>query len=199
MINVEAGATADQTAGEIEAIVNHDSLLGFVPGEHVLHSGVSMTAGVGLSGGGSIAATRTFDLTTNILTDLAAIPTRLMSVPVYNGSAMRRVDMEDLNRIAERTFAASGTLVIGDEFGVVRSTGATNVTQTVPPNASVAFPIGTVIGGERHGTGTFTWVAGGGVTINSANGDLGHRLQYSHTALRKIGTNEWMLGGDLVA
>jgi len=31
---IEAGATADQTAGEIEAIVNHDNLLGFVAGEH---------------------------------------------------------------------------------------------------------------------------------------------------------------------
>ncbi len=34
-INVEDGATADQTAGEIEAIVNHDNLLGFEANEHI--------------------------------------------------------------------------------------------------------------------------------------------------------------------
>lgn len=32
---IESGATADQTAGEIEAIVNHDNLVGFVANEHV--------------------------------------------------------------------------------------------------------------------------------------------------------------------
>jgi hypothetical protein len=32
---IESGATADQTAGEIEAIVTHDNLLGFVANEHI--------------------------------------------------------------------------------------------------------------------------------------------------------------------
>ena len=32
---IEASATADQTAGEIEAIVTHDNLLGFVANEHI--------------------------------------------------------------------------------------------------------------------------------------------------------------------
>lgn len=32
---IESGATADQTAGEIEAIVNHDNLVGFVANEHL--------------------------------------------------------------------------------------------------------------------------------------------------------------------
>jgi hypothetical protein len=35
MLGIEAGATADQTAGEIEAIVNHDNLIGFVAAEHI--------------------------------------------------------------------------------------------------------------------------------------------------------------------
>jgi O-glycosyl hydrolase len=32
---IETSATADQTAGEIEAVVNHDNLLGFVANEHI--------------------------------------------------------------------------------------------------------------------------------------------------------------------
>ena len=34
LINVEDGATADQTAGEIEAIVSHDNLVDYVVGQH---------------------------------------------------------------------------------------------------------------------------------------------------------------------
>lgn len=197
LAGIETAATADQTAAQIEAIINHDNLLGFVLGEHILHTSVSITAGTGLTGGGNISATRTLNLATDTLTDLDSIPTRLMSMPLFNGSAMRRVDMEDLNRIKERTFAASMTLVLNDEFSVVRSTGATNVTATVPPNSSVAFPIGTVIGGERHGTGTFIWNPGAAVTLNAPDAQLGHRIQYSQTSIRKIATNEWMVGGDL--
>ena len=32
---IEVGATADQTAGEIEAIVNHNNLLGYVANQHI--------------------------------------------------------------------------------------------------------------------------------------------------------------------
>lgn len=41
---IESSATADQTAGEIEAIVNHDNLVGFVGGEHFLESSIDHTA-----------------------------------------------------------------------------------------------------------------------------------------------------------
>ncbi|GAH49073.1 unnamed protein product, partial [marine sediment metagenome] len=43
-------------------LINHDSLTGFVANEHINHTGVSMIAGSGLSGGGTIAASRTFNL-----------------------------------------------------------------------------------------------------------------------------------------
>ncbi len=57
---IEPGATADQTAGEIEGIVNHDNLVGYVPDNHIPHSSITLTAGFGLSGGGDITAGRTF-------------------------------------------------------------------------------------------------------------------------------------------
>ena len=44
-----------------EANVDHDSLSGFVANEHIDHSSVTLTAGGGLSGGGTIAAHKTFD------------------------------------------------------------------------------------------------------------------------------------------
>ena len=40
----------------------HDSLSGFVANEHIDHSGVEVTAGTGLTGGGTIEATRTLNV-----------------------------------------------------------------------------------------------------------------------------------------
>jgi hypothetical protein len=45
-----------------EANVDHDALNNFVADEHVAHTGVTLTAGTGLSGGGDISANRTFDV-----------------------------------------------------------------------------------------------------------------------------------------
>ena len=48
---------------DLASIVNladHDALTNFVANEHIDHSSVTMTAGDGLTGGGTIAATRTF-------------------------------------------------------------------------------------------------------------------------------------------
>jgi len=42
--------------------VNHDSTTGFVANEHIDHSTVSITAGNGLTGGGTIAANRTINV-----------------------------------------------------------------------------------------------------------------------------------------
>ena len=42
-----------------QATIDHDSLANFVANEHIDHSGVTITAGAGLTGGGTIASTRT--------------------------------------------------------------------------------------------------------------------------------------------
>ena len=44
------------------ANITHDSTTGFVANEHIDHSGVSITAGAGLTGGGTIASTRTINV-----------------------------------------------------------------------------------------------------------------------------------------
>lgn len=47
--------------------VDHDAATNFVADEHIAHSGVSITAGDGLSGGGTIAATRTLTVDATVL------------------------------------------------------------------------------------------------------------------------------------
>ncbi len=62
--NVGAGTgisvAADSISTDDSAIV-HDNLSGFVANEHIDHSSVTLTAGTGLTGGGTIAANRTFN------------------------------------------------------------------------------------------------------------------------------------------
>jgi hypothetical protein len=50
------------SASVIPGAVDHDLLLNFVANEHIDHSSVILTAGIGLSGGGDITVNRTFDL-----------------------------------------------------------------------------------------------------------------------------------------
>lgn len=45
--------------------IDHDILLNFVADEHIAHSGVTLTAGDGLSGGGDITSSRTFNVVAN--------------------------------------------------------------------------------------------------------------------------------------
>ena len=45
-----------------QGTINHDSLAGFVADEHVAHGDVSVIAGTGLTGGGTIAANRTLNV-----------------------------------------------------------------------------------------------------------------------------------------
>ena len=52
--NSIVGTVGTATQGTID----HDSLANFVANEHIDHSGVSITAGAGLTGGGTIASTR---------------------------------------------------------------------------------------------------------------------------------------------
>jgi len=89
------------------------------------------------------------------------------------------------------------TLVLGDAGKVIETTNAAAITLTVPPNSSVAFPIGTWIDIYQYGAGQITLTNGVGVTLRSADSKLKTRVQYSGITLVKRGTDEWMVFGDL--
>ena len=62
---LSGGTGITYTAGVIsttDADIVHDNLSGFVANEHIDHTTVSVTAGTGLTGGGTIAATRTLNV-----------------------------------------------------------------------------------------------------------------------------------------
>jgi hypothetical protein len=77
VMNVIGGTGITANANEItttDGDIVHDNLSGFVANEHIDHSGVTLTAGTGLNGGGTIAASRTFtvDAAQTVITSLFA-------------------------------------------------------------------------------------------------------------------------------
>jgi len=64
--DIEGDVTASKLYGTIgtatQATIDHDSLANFVSDEHVAHGDVSIVAGTGLTGGGTIAANRTLNV-----------------------------------------------------------------------------------------------------------------------------------------
>lgn len=57
----------------VEGQIAHDNLSGYSANKHIDHTGVTLTAGVGLSGGGDISANRSFALDFGELTEITAI------------------------------------------------------------------------------------------------------------------------------
>lgn len=93
--------------------------------------------------------------------------------------------------------AASYTAASVDQNGWVRFTGAGAQVLTIPPNSSVAFPVGTEISFSQAGAGGVTVAAGAGVTINSRGGLVSLAGQYGVGAVKQVAANLWTLMGDL--
>jgi hypothetical protein len=147
-----------------------------------------MTYIPGGGGGGSIATSSdvalnnpangevlTFDTTLNLWRNAAG---RL--VPVNVQSISYRLTLADVGKAVEITSATASTI-------------------TIPLNSSVAFPIGTNIDIYQHGTGQITVGTDAGVTLRSHGSVFTLAGQYSSATLRKRGTNEWVLSGNIAA
>lgn len=91
------------------------------------------------------------------------------------------------------------TLAAGDAGELITFTNASAITLTVPTNASVPFAIGAQITITRAGSGSLTVVGDTGVTVNSADGFLKLRTQWSSGTIIKLNTNSWILIGDISA
>lgn len=94
---------------------------------------------------------------------------------------------------------ATYTFALSDADGIVEANNAGAQTYTVPPNADVAFTVGTKIDVLQYGAGQVTLAAGAGVTLRSFGGRLKISGQYSAVSMYKRATNEWVIIGDLVA
>lgn len=87
------------------------------------------------------------------------------------------------------------TLVLTDSGKFITTSNTSAVTLTVPPNSSIAFPIGTQIEICNINTGDLTIAEGSGVTVNAADSYTKLTTQYKACTLKKVGTDSWIAIG----
>lgn len=83
---------------------------------------------------------------------------------------------------------------------LVTASNASAQTYTIPPNSSVAYPIGAQLNIIQIGAGQVSFAQGSGVTIASSGGTSTApklRVQYSSASAIKVGTDSWYVVGDI--
>lgn len=94
----------------------------------------------------------------------------------------------------------SYTPVLSDAGAVITSSNASAVTVTIPPNSSVAYPIGSSITIISIGVGLTSFAQGAGVTITSTGAVSTApvlRAQHSAATAIKTATDTWRVVGDI--
>lgn len=95
---------------------------------------------------------------------------------------------------------ATYTLVLKDAGKTVLHTSGSAHAWTIPPNASVGFPLGTVIKVVNTGAGAVTLTRGASVALrrNGSSTDANRTLnQYGSALLEKVGTDSWLVSGPV--
>jgi len=103
--------------------------------------------------------------------------------------------------LAVNAQSASYTAVLADGNNtLVTINNASANTFTIPPNSSVAFPVGTILNFAQTGAGQTTITQGSGVTIISTGGTASApktRVQYSGCTAIQTSANNWLVLGDI--
>ena len=92
------------------------------------------------------------------------------------------------------------TSVLADAGKIITTSNGSAITFTIPPNSSVAYPIGSSLTVISIGAGLTTFAQGSGVTIASTGATATApimRIQHSSATAIKIGTDLWQVVGDI--
>ena len=137
----------------------HDNLSGFVADEHIAHSGVTLTAGNGLTGGGTIAASRTFAVGAGTLIDVAADTVNVdlseLSTSTTNGDGDYFVVVDTSNAQRKLTKANIALSEFNNDSGWTSNVG--DITGVTAGNG--------LTGGGSSGAVTVNVVAGTGISV----------------------------------
>lgn len=96
--------------------------------------------------------------------------------------------------VAANAQSGSYTLALTDRGGSVDSTAGV----TIPPNSTVAFPVGSVVAGCNTSASAVTITQGAGVTLRQAGtANIGNRTLagYGMWTARKTATDTWFISG----
>lgn len=98
--------------------------------------------------------------------------------------------------VADKT--ASSTLTLADAQTIYPVNSATGVNLTIPTNASVAIPIGSVVNVIQKGAGRINYQASNGVTVLSPSSQVSSAGQNFSNILAKIASDTWHIEGSLL-
>jgi hypothetical protein len=156
-----------------------------------------VTAGTGLSGGGtSGAVTLSIDTGTTVdLTTAQTLTNKTLTSPTINDPK--------LNLSINANTSTTYTFVLADNGKLVTSNNASAQTLSIPTNASVAYPVGTQINVAwitGAGQPTINAVTSGTTTVLSTGGTSTApklRVVNSVASCIKIATDTWLVTGDV--
>ena len=133
-----------------QGTIDHDSLANFVANEHIDHSSVSITAGDGLTGGGTIASNRTLNvgagtgITVNA-NDIATNDGQIVHDNLSGFVANEHIDHSGVDITAGAGLTGGGditstrTLAVGAGTGVTVNANDVAIGQAVATNSNVTF------------------------------------------------------------
>ena len=156
---------------------------------HVNHAGaiVALETKLGLTDSNAAANA--------ILVGAGASNTSWTTSPTVTGTLTAGVAVGQAVDLDRKT--ADYTLVLTDAGKVIEINSGSSENVTIPPNSSVAFPLGTQIVIVRLGAGAVVIVEGSGVTTRSDGDKAKINAQYASCVLIKHETNEWYILGNL--
>jgi hypothetical protein len=173
----------------------------------------SVTAGTGLSGGGSSGAV-TLSIDTAVTADLTTAQTltnktidastnTLTGVATLTGTQTltnKTLTSPLINLGINTQTGTTYTTVLADNGKLTTLTNASAIAVTIPPNSSVAYPVGAQINMAQLGAGQVTVSGGSGVTIVSTGATASApkaRAQYSTLTAVQTSTDNWLIMGDI--
>jgi hypothetical protein len=123
----------------------------------------------------------------------------ISDIQFYDGTRWRSSNDSAILKTAPVS-ANAYTLVATDAGNSLKISASTATTIYIPENASNSFKIGQKVEILRLGSGAVAIApVSGAVTLNSKLSNRKIAAQYSGAVLTKVGTNEWLLIGDLTA
>ena len=162
------------------AQVDHDSTTNFVANEHIDHTTVSISAGSGLSGGGTIASTRTLTLDTASVHFTDGVKTKLNTDGVISSSAQLTTEFDTryLNTSGDGVISSSAQIAtdISGAFTATSGGFSTRITSLEAAggttfSSSVSTRLTSVEGYTLdnvtdNGSSTTNVITVGGLTVN---------------------------------
>lgn len=186
------GTTLSSPTATLEAALDHDNLVGFVADEHFAHSGISILAGSGLSGGGTIVANRTLTVD---LTGLTQIEGNALAATdeflVDDGGTNKAIRYQDGGLIVNAAISTVKTFTDAEMNQIWQLSGATDRQWDFDTGVGVA---GNFIVLIQTSTGSID-LSAGTATINTAAGDF-TRTTNSVVVGINVGSDVWYFYGD---